>query len=145
MDQAMNVLLSMSLFSVGDVIRLARCNYTFYTLTYNHEIFWKNAAVEHLGWSKVPKANLKVVHSIRNTNKCKECGKNCKTHAVTKKWKYKIICSECTEHGYNELISRKQLMEYGFRIRDFRSMHIAKKLRSGAHLYWKHSVTLVKS
>ncbi len=129
----------------GFSIRFSSCCKSLNNILKNHDYYWKYVSRDLLKWKK-EKENLKVIESIKNGRKCRECANSLCYKVLTTQNSFVWLCVNCTkeENGFSELYSRSQIFGgkdlWSHKRRIVNYLTMAKKGTAGKHLYWRHQV-----
>lgn len=129
----------------GFATRLSSCCKSFNNTLKNHDYYWKYVCQNLLKWKK-EKENCKVIESIKNGRKCRECANSLCYKVLTTGNSFVWLCVNCTKekNGFSELYSRSQIFGgkdlWSHKRRIVNYLTMAKKGTAGKHLYWRHQV-----
>lgn len=143
-DDVFEILLQRGI-NPGFSVRVSSCCKSLANILKNHEYYWKYVSCELLKWKK-EKENDKVISSIRNGKKCRECASSLCYKVLTTQNSFVWLCVNCTKekNGFNELYSRRQIFGgkyvWSNKRRIVNYLTIAKKSVAGKYLYWHHQV-----
>lgn len=138
MESVLPILMEHNVLSVGEVLRLRRCNRAIHTCIYDHPFYWKSIASNTLAWKK-SKPNEKIMDALKG--RCRECAAKTRTMLVTSKWNKVRVCMQCTTSGYNQLLSRMQILPKKTWTKFLNKTLVPAKYRGGMfkkYYYWAH-------
>jgi hypothetical protein len=129
----------------GFAMRFSSCCKSLNNILKNHDYYWKYVSLDLLKWKK-EKENFKVIESIKNGRKCRECASSLCYKVLTTQNSFVWLCVNCIkeEKGFSELYSRRQIFGgkdlWSNKRRIVNYLTMATKGIAGKHLYWSHEV-----
>lgn len=144
-DDVFEILLQQGI-NPGFAYRISLCSKTLNNMLVTHNYYWRHVILNKMKISKKYN-NCKVVESLKNTKRCRECGGKNGRKVVTTKKNFLWICCKCTEekNGYNELYTRMQIKKGKDLVTNknkvIKFLLVAKRGHPhGKYLYWRHEV-----
>tara|TARA_B100001778_G_C18440553_1_gene562109 strand:+ start:272 stop:727 length:456 start_codon:yes stop_codon:yes gene_type:complete len=132
----------MDLLSIGDIIRLTRCNSDLLYMIKSHDFLWKTIGMR-MGYKKNRSIQY-IQKNLYDSKWCRECAVKKGLITFTRLHKPIYICMECAneKNGYSELVCRAQIFEkegvvWSKKRRALLSgLHVARKTTNNKILYW---------
>lgn len=141
LENAFDIFMSTDCVTVGMAVRISMCNQALKELIMNHFLFWK--ALSHQLEYKRARDGAYILNALATSNRCRECGQKAGLRTLTTSCKKMVtICMKCSqdEHGYNELVSRAQILSFSdwSNKRKFllQNRYRARWTRNKKYLYW---------
>lgn len=145
-----DVLIQADNISIGCLIRLTRVNKDIRTYIIQNKLSAQMFSSK-LGYKK-EKSFKDICYTLYMTNRCRECGQRSCQRAITTTLRPVILCTDCQNdnYGYNELVSRKQVLNGRFVYRMWqqkkrstqaivRDLPYARTSTFSKILYWGHA------
>lgn len=136
--------------TAGAIVRLAMVSRAVFEAIFKHPILWKAIAAQALEWkSAVSVGPEQVLHSLRTTQRCKECGATASILCNLDEARTIRLCTPCSRDGYRKLVNRAQILRLihwlDWKPRNVQQVtnHIVLVKRSipnGMHMYWATDV-----
>ena len=128
-----------SFINIGDILRLSRVCKAYRFELFQNELLWKYIAAQ----MRIKfKSSYVTYQHIKDTQRCKECGKTCQG-------RLKKLCVSCSvqKSNYFELINRKDIFQI-WKLSEWKPTHkkifqlpvVRRTVPGKKHLYYKKEV-----